>query len=234
MGDNSINDVPETLSRLEIPAFMHPLMGNNDSTEFEPAEDMASDSEDYLSESLWDRNFQSSTQSNNSITLAQIMTISDQNENVYGHNRNVNCHNIQIPIVGYEIMEERARFTVYKLRIENKVTVIRHLPKKRWLKNNFDPIFLEERGNGLQTLVNAILSTPDLVATQEIQDFFCLNEPPAFTEANEESRAIFETLEETISDLKQQLREKESLIESLQTNLHSSVIENDHLKKLIR
>lgn len=42
--------------------------------------------------------------------------------------------------------------------------------------------------NGLQTLVNAILSEPDLINSQEIQDFFCLNEPPVYSETNEESR----------------------------------------------
>jgi sorting nexin-16 len=56
------------------------------------------------------------------------------------------------------------------------------------LKNNFDPIFLEERVSGLQTFVNAILAEPSLITSQEIQDFFCLNEPPIYSESNEESR----------------------------------------------
>lgn len=106
---------------------------------------------------------------------------------------------------------------VYKLRIENKATgdcwyvfrrytdfvrlcnrlknshpqIVKHLPRKRWLKNNFDPVFLEERVNGLQTLVNAILNETELINNPEIQDFFCLNEPPIYSETNEESRVIF-------------------------------------------
>lgn len=92
---------------------------------------------------------------------------------------------------------------------------------------------MEERLIGLQNLVNAILNEPDLLSSQQIQDFFCLNEPPVYSETNEESRAIFEALEETIADLKQQLREKEALIDNLQDKLHSKTIENDNLRKLM-
>lgn len=45
---------------------------------------------------------------------------------------------------------------------------------------------------------------------------------------------MFEALEETINELKQQLREKESLIDELQDSIHSKTIENDNLKKLLR
>ena len=36
----------------------------------------------------------------------------NDNERFYSCNGNMDLNNIQIPIVGYEIMEERARFTV--------------------------------------------------------------------------------------------------------------------------
>lgn len=137
----------------------------------------------------------------------------EENENFLPYGE-LNLNNIQIPIVGYEVMEERARFTVFKLRIENKSSgdcwyvfrrytdfvrlcnrlknsypqVVQHLPRKRYLGNNFDPAFLEERASGLQTLVNNILSETDLLSTQLIQEFFCLNEPPVYSETNEESR----------------------------------------------
>lgn len=45
---------------------------------------------------------------------------------------------------------------------------------------------------------------------------------------------MFEALEETITDLKQQLREKEILIESLRDKVHTTSIENDNLKKRLR
>ncbi|KAJ8971077.1 hypothetical protein NQ317_014750 [Molorchus minor] len=154
--------------------------------------------------------------------LAQNMTLSEDNDNSFSQNGNINISNIQIPIVGYEIMEERARFTAYdvreanfnsrciSLRIENKLSGDCWYVFRRYtdfvrlcsrLRNNFPRIFLEERVSGLQTLVNAILNVPELIASQEIQDFFCLNEPPVCTETNEESRAMFEALEETINDL---------------------------------
>ncbi|XP_076272262.1 sorting nexin 16 [Rhynchophorus ferrugineus] len=230
-------------------------------------EAVSTDSDEYLSDPLRYRNyaFNCSTASNVTL-LAESLTLSDENSINMSHGGdNISCNKndilnpIQIPIVGYEIMEERARFTVYKLRIENKITgdcwyvfrrytdfvrlcnklrnryhdVVKYLPRKRWLKNNFDPIFLEERISGLQTLVNAILRVPELVSSIEIQDFFCLNEPPTCSETNEESRAMFEALEDTISDLKLQLREKDAHIDSLQEKMQSLLNENENLKKLI-
>ncbi|XP_070164190.1 sorting nexin-16 isoform X3 [Polyergus mexicanus] len=126
---------------------------------------------------------------------------------------------LRIPIVGYEIMEERARFTVYKLRVELKngdcwfvfrrytdfvrllaqlkrqKVPIAHLslPRKKWLGDNFAPSFLEERICGLQAFVNGILSSPILIGV---------------------SCAIFEALEDTIYNLRQQLREHDAILAS--------------------
>lgn len=60
-------------------------------------------------------------------------------------------------------------------------------------------MFLEERLNGLQLLVNAILGEPDLLSSQQIQDFFCLNEPPVYSETNEESRVMVFLLADPLS-----------------------------------
>lgn len=65
---------------------------------------------------------------------------------------------------------------------------MQHLPRKRYLGNNFDPAFLEDRCSGLQTLVDNILRETDLLNTELIQEFFCFNEPPICSESNEESR----------------------------------------------
>ncbi|XP_029658709.1 sorting nexin-16 isoform X3 [Formica exsecta] len=126
---------------------------------------------------------------------------------------------LRIPIVGYEIMEERARFTVYKLRVELKngdcwfvfrrytdfvrllaqlkrqKVPIAHLslPRKKWLGDNFAPSFLEERICGLQAFVNGILSSSILIGV---------------------SCAIFEALEDTIYNLRQQLRERDAILAS--------------------
>ncbi|XP_012287433.1 sorting nexin-16 [Orussus abietinus] len=151
---------------------------------------------------------------------------------------------LRIPIVGYEVMEERARFTVYKLRVELKTgdcwfvfrrytdfvrllaqlrrqkASISHLslPRKKWLGDNFAPSFLEERIHGLQAFVNGILNTPELVSTSCVREFFCLDEPPTLSDTVEESRAIFEALEDTIYHLRQQLREREDAL-TAETNL---------------
>ncbi|XP_049819422.1 sorting nexin-16 isoform X2 [Aethina tumida] len=205
-------------------------------------------SEDQLSESMTYR-----------ITnMAQNMSIAEDNRNFYSDPHSP-C-SFRMPIVGYEIMEERPKFTVYKIKVENTETggfwyvfrrytdfvrlcnkikrshpdVVRYLPRKRWFKNNYDSLFLEERVNDLQTLVNAILNIPELLTSQDIQDFFCLNEAPVYSDTNDESRIVLEALEETINDLKQQIQEKDMALDALHDNLHSTVLENEHLKKIIR
>lgn len=256
MCDSSTSDSSSPQHRISISKL------DNDITE-KTEEITTTDSEEYLSETLRYKNFQYS-QSNVANITSTLQNSRIEEENGNGNisiipNGHITSSNIQIPIVGYEIMEERARFTVYKLKVENKLTggfwyvfrrytdfvrlcnrlknkyhdIVQHLPRKRWLKNNFDPIFLEERVNGLQTLVNSILNVPELIGSQEIQDFFCLNEPPVYSETSEETKAIFEALEDTISELKQQIREKDASVNSLETKLHSLVTENDNLRKLI-
>lgn len=187
----------------------------------------------------------------------------------------------RIPIIGYEIMEERARFTVsvficmkrklpyfcpctlikvYKLRIENIVTgdcwfVFRRytdfvrlfsklktdfpsiklsLPRKRWFGNNFDPIFLEDRIYGLQCFVNAILEHQELCTAASVQDFFCLNEPATCAESMEESRAIFEALEETIYHLRCQLKEKDMELNKARISLAAEIMKKDKLSQILR
>ncbi|KDR18303.1 sorting nexin-16 [Zootermopsis nevadensis] len=172
----------------------------------------------------------------------------------------LNTSRYNIPIIGYEIMEERARFTVYKLRIENSVTgdcwfVFRRytdfvrlfsklktdfpsvkltLPRKRWFGDNFDPNFLEDRIHGLQCFVNAILEHQDLYTAPSVQDFFCLNEPPAYAESVEESRAIFEALEETIYHLRSQLKEKDMELNRLRASLTAEIKKKDRLSQILR
>ncbi|XP_011495309.1 PREDICTED: sorting nexin-16 [Ceratosolen solmsi marchali] len=155
-----------------------------------------------------------------------------------------NMNNLRIPIVGYEVMEERARFTVYKLKVEFKngncwfvfrrytdfvrlFTQLRRqkasvshlsLPRKKWLGDNFAPSFLEERIRGLQLFVNGLLNSPNLVSLGCVKEFFCLDEPPALSDTVEESRAIFEALEDTIYHLRQQLKERDNAL-TVETNL---------------
>lgn len=160
---------------------------------------------------------------------------------------------IKIPIVGYEVMEERSRFTIFKLRIENYEKnsfwlVLRRftdftrlhtklkqlfpninlvLPKKKWFGNNFSSGFLDTRIAGLQTFINTILGNPEMRKCPVVREFFCLDEPPLFSESMEDCKAIFEAQEETIAYLKMQLKAKDEII----TNLTHK---NDYLTSLVK
>ncbi|XP_058120261.1 uncharacterized protein LOC131294963 [Anopheles ziemanni] len=167
---------------------------------------------------------------------------------------------VRIPIVGYEVMEERARFTIFKLRIENSIshtcwlvlrrytdfvrlnnklkTLFPHctlvLPRKKWFGDNFSSGFIDNRIQGLQTFIDTILGDGLMRSCTAVRDFFCLDEPPSYSESMEESRVIFEAQEETISQLKQQLQTKEDLVSVLQTKLATEQNRNKILSNVIR
>ncbi|XP_050095340.1 uncharacterized protein LOC126577612 [Anopheles aquasalis] len=169
--------------------------------------------------------------------------------------------NVRIPIVGYEVMEERARFTIFKLRIENSIshscwlvlrrytdfvrlnnklkTLFPHcnlvLPRKKWFGDNFSSGFIDNRIQGLQTFINTILGDDAMRTCQAVRDFFCLDEPPpSYSESMEESRVIFEAQEERISELRQQLQTKDDLVQALQTKLATEVNRNKVLTSVLR
>ncbi|XP_055688077.1 sorting nexin-16 [Lutzomyia longipalpis] len=163
---------------------------------------------------------------------------------------------IRIPIIGYEVMEERARFTVFKLRVENPFTndcwlVLRRytdferlnsklksifpklnlvLPRKKIFGDNFNSVFLDSRVQGLQHFVNTIMAEETLRNCQFVREFFCLDEPPTYSESMEECRAIFEAQEETIAHLKLQLRNKDALLVNLEQKLMMEINEVEKLK----
>uniref|UniRef100_A0A1L8DWB0 Putative sorting nexin 16 n=1 Tax=Nyssomyia neivai TaxID=330878 RepID=A0A1L8DWB0_9DIPT len=163
---------------------------------------------------------------------------------------------IRIPIIGYEVMEERARFTVFKLRVENPFTndcwlVLRRytdferlnsklksifpklnlvLPRKKIFGDNFNSVFLDNRVQGLQHFVNTIMAEENLRNCHFVREFFCLDEPPTYSESMEECRAIFEAQEETIAHLKLQLRNKDALLVNLEQKLMMEISEVEKLK----
>lgn len=69
---------------------------------------------------------------------------------------------------------------------------------------------------------------------QVVRDFFCLDEPPAYSDSMEECRAIFEAQEETISHLKLQLRTKDEIILDLQQQLASEIEQKESLGNAMR
>ena len=83
-------------------------------------------------------------------------------------------------------------------------------------------------------LINAVMGNETLKNSQIVRDFFCLDEPPAYSESMEECRAIFEAQEETIAHLKLQLRNKEEMINELQRQLAQEIQHKNSLASAIK
>lgn len=167
---------------------------------------------------------------------------------------------VRVPIVGYEVMEERARFTVYKLRVENPTTndcwlvmrrytdfvrlnqklkqiypaIVLQLPRKKIFGDNFNSVFLDNRVQGLQMFVNTVMANEELRVCKPVREFFCMDEPPMQSESMEECRAIFEAQEETISHLRMQINSKNGEILNLQQKLRKVIGEKEILRQEIR
>uniref|UniRef100_UPI00398E654E sorting nexin-16 n=1 Tax=Pristiophorus japonicus TaxID=55135 RepID=UPI00398E654E len=159
-------------------------------------------------------------------------------------------------MLGYEVMEERAKFTVYKILVKNHLeenwVVFRRyadfsrlndklkemfpgfrlaLPPKRWFKDNYDPNFLEDRQLGLQAFLQNLVAHKDIANSTSVREFLCLDDPPGPFDSLEESRAFCETLEETNYRLQKELAEKQKEIEALkklleEKHLHIEVLES--------
>ncbi|KAM9839377.1 sorting nexin-16 isoform 1-T1 [Aulostomus maculatus] len=147
-------------------------------------------------------------------------------------------------VLGYEVMEERAKFTVYKVLVrktsdENWVVFRRYtdfsrlndklkemfpgfrlsLPPKRWFKDNYDTDFLEDRLLGLQAFLQNLVAHKDIANCRPVREFLCLDDPPGPFDSLEESRAFCETLEESNYRLQKDLLEKQREIDSLKRRL---------------
>ncbi|XP_056290393.1 sorting nexin-16 isoform X1 [Pseudoliparis swirei] len=147
-------------------------------------------------------------------------------------------------LLGYEVMEERAKFTVFKVLVrktpdENWVVFRRYtdfsrlndklkemfpgfrlsLPPKRWFKDNYDSDFLEDRLLGLQTFLQNLVAHKDIANCLAVREFLCLDDPPGPFDSLEESRAFCETLEESNYRLQKELLEKQKEIASLKRSL---------------
>ncbi|KAM8731813.1 sorting nexin-16-like isoform 2-T4 [Acanthopagrus schlegelii] len=147
-------------------------------------------------------------------------------------------------VLGYEVMEERAKFTVFKVLVrktpdESWVVFRRYtdfsrlndklkemfpgfrlsLPPKRWFKDNYDSDFLEDRQLGLQAFMQNLVAHKDIANCLAVREFLCLDDPPGPFDSLEESRAFCETLEESNYRLQKELMEKQKEIASLKRRL---------------
>ncbi|XP_049421637.1 sorting nexin-16 isoform X1 [Epinephelus fuscoguttatus] len=147
-------------------------------------------------------------------------------------------------VLGYEVMEERAKFTVFKVLVkktpdESWVVFRRYtdfsrlndklkemfpgfrlsLPPKRWFKDNYDSDFLEDRQLGLQAFMQNLVAHKDIANCLAVREFLCLDDPPGPFDSLEESRAFCETLEESNYRLQKELLEKQKEIASLKRRL---------------
>lgn len=66
------------------------------------------------------------------------------------------------------------------------------------------------------------------------REFFCLDDPPTYSESMEECKAIFEAQEETITHLKMQMKAKDELIGNLSHELHIQKQQNEYLMTLVK
>ncbi|KAL4235067.1 Sorting nexin-16 [Mactra antiquata] len=160
--------------------------------------------------------------------------------------------NVRVPLVGFEVMEQRAKFTVFKLHVhkgkhDNWFVFRRYsdfvqlqeslhklfpmfripLPPKRWFRNNYEKEFIEDRMLGLQAFVDSILCHTDLCNSVPVQEFFCFSDPPGPHDSVEESRAYCDELEQSVYNLRKQLHSKDTEIEILrdELNLYKSQVE---------
>lgn len=160
---------------------------------------------------------------------------------VYLDSREVlNPEEVRVPIVGYEIMEKRAKFTVFKIKVQRTegdnwfvfrrytdfVTLNERvkkrfpglslsLPPKRWFKDNYDKNFLEDRLLGLQAFVDNCTSHKDICNSRPVREFFCFDDPPGPHDSIEESRAYCYSLEDSVSSSRSIIDAKDREIELL-------------------
>lgn len=166
--------------------------------------------------------------------------------------KSINPEDVRVPVTGFEIMEQRAKFTVFKLHVhrgrndnwfifrrytdfvqlQSKLKLVFPtfhfaLPPKRWFRDNFDKSFLEDRQLGLQAFIDSVLCHRDVCNSQPVQEFFCFNDPPGPHDSLESARAYCEHLEDVVYSLKKDMKQKDSEIDLFkeELNLYKSQVE---------
>ncbi|XP_034559583.1 sorting nexin-16-like isoform X1 [Notolabrus celidotus] len=159
-------------------------------------------------------------------------------------------------LLGYETLEERAKFTVYKIYVttaegDSWVIFRRYtdfcqlndklkelypsanlaLPPKRWFKDNYNEEFLEERLSGLQMFLQSLALHKEVVKSEAVRRFLCLVDPPGPFDSLVESRAFCETLEETNHRLQRELLDNQREVDALKKILKEK---ENHFSLLVK
>ncbi|XP_029970979.1 sorting nexin-16-like, partial [Salarias fasciatus] len=87
------------------------------------------------------------------------------------------------------------------------------------LRNSYGKEFLEERLSRLQAFLQELTSHQDVIRSEAVRRFLCLDDPPSPFDSLEESRAFCETLEEMNHHLQRELLEKQSQTDMLKKTL---------------
>lgn len=184
---------------------------------------------------------------------------SDNNGHKFESFRTIEELDIQAPIVGYEVVEARKRFTVYQIFVqlgsERNWHVFRRysdfvrmdeslrklfsdfhgtLPPKKYFGDNFDPTFIEMRKQGLQEYIDNVLIRQDVITAQPAVEFFCFDDPPGPYDSIEESRAFIETLEDTVNEMRTKQSELQSEIRLVKSQLRQSQAQKQALLIALR
>eukprot|EP00092_Neocalanus_flemingeri_P044547 GFUD01049451.1.p1 GENE.GFUD01049451.1~~GFUD01049451.1.p1 ORF type:complete len:553 (+),score=166.10 GFUD01049451.1:297-1955(+) len=144
-------------------------------------------------------------------------------------------------IIGYEIvMKDTDKYTVYKIRVSCPNTILGtwfihrrysdflqlrrtlfkensqstsqfSFPPKRWVGSNFEPAFLGRRLGALQVFLASVQEIKYLKSSSALLSFLSLDNPPVGLNGLEENRAICDTLEEAVKELRDQLRKREGM-----------------------
>ncbi|KAA0718926.1 Sorting nexin-16 [Triplophysa tibetana] len=116
---------------------------------------------------------------------------------------------VKVSLLGYKVMEEKTKFTLKELFPVSNFS----LPSKRWF-NNFSTEFLEERRLGLQDFLQNLVANKDVLNSEAVREFLCLDEPHSGLDSLEK-RAFCETdchLQRTLMDNKCEIESPRSLL----------------------
>ncbi|XP_059358339.1 sorting nexin-16-like isoform X2 [Carassius carassius] len=150
---------------------------------------------------------------------------------------------LKVTLLGYKVMEEKTKFTVYKILVKRAPEESWHifrrytdfsrlhdklkeafpsfnftLPPKRWFKN-FSAEFLEERQLGLQNFLQNLIAHKDVRISEAVREFLRLDDPPTAFDDIREKWAFCETPGGTNGCLQRDLMDEERETESLRNVL---------------